>query len=110
MKLDFNNIELKILKNFNGGEKELQANMYIDDTNKIFRGKLIPGASIGMHTHEVNEEVIYILQGNAKFLYDDTVEYVKAGECHYCPKGHSHSFINETDEDIIFFAVVPMVK
>lgn len=110
MKLDFNNIELKILKNFNGGEKELQANMYVDDTNKIFRGKLIPGASIGMHTHEVNEEVIYILQGNAKFLYDDTVEYVKAGECHYCPKGHSHSFINETDEDIIFFAVVPMVK
>lgn len=110
MKLDFNNIELKILKNFNGGEKEVQANMYIDDTNKIFRGKLIPGASIGMHTHEVNEEVIYILQGNAKFLYDDTVEYVKAGECHYCPKGHSHSFINETDEDIIFFAVVPMVK
>lgn len=110
MKLDFNNIELKILKNFNGGEKELQANMYVDDANKIFRGKLIPGASIGMHTHEVNEEVIYILQGNAKFLYDDTVEYVKAGECHYCPKGHSHSFINETDEDIIFFAVVPMVK
>ena len=110
MKLDFNNIELKVLKNFNGGEKELQANMYVDDTNKIFRGKLIPGASIGMHTHEVNEEVIYILQGNAKFLYDDTVEYVKAGECHYCPKGHSHSFINETDEDIIFFAVVPMVK
>lgn len=110
MKLDFNNIELKILKNFNGGEKELQANMYVDDTNKIFRGKLIPGASIGMHTHEVNEEVIYILQGNAKFLYDDTVEYVKAGECHYCPKGHSHSFINETNEDIIFFAVVPMVK
>lgn len=110
MKLDFNNIELKILKNFNGGEKELQANMYVDDTNKIFRGKLIPGASIGMHTHEFNEEVIYILQGNAKFLYDDTVEYVKAGECHYCPKGHSHSFINETNEDIIFFAVVPMVK
>lgn len=110
MKLDFNNIELKILKNFNGGEKELQANMYVDDTNKIFRGKLIPGASIGMHTHEVNEEVIYILQGNAKFLYDDTVEYVKVGECHYCPKGHSHSFINETNEDIIFFAVVPMVK
>ena len=41
----------------------------------------------------MNEEVIYIIKGNAKFLFDDTVEYVKAGECHFCPKGHSHSFI-----------------
>lgn len=110
MKLNFDELELKVMKNFNGGEKELQANMYIDDKNKIFKGKLIPGASIGMHKHEMNEEVIYILKGNAKFLYDDAVEYVKAGECHFCSKGHSHSFINETDEDIIFFAVVPMVN
>jgi mannose-6-phosphate isomerase-like protein (cupin superfamily) len=109
MKLNFDELELKVMKNFNGGEKELQANMYIDETNKIFRGRLIPGASIGYHKHEMNEEVIYIIKGNAKFLFDDTVEYVKAGECHFCPKGHSHSFINETDEDIIFFAVVPTV-
>ena len=109
MKFNFDELELKVMKNFNGGEKELQANMYIDETNKIFRGRLIPGASIGYHKHEMNEEVIYIIEGNAKFLFDDTVEYVKAGECHFCPKGHSHSFINETDEDIIFFAVVPTV-
>ena len=109
MKLDFEKIELKVMKNFNGGEKELQANMFVDETNKIFKGRLIPGASIGYHKHEMNEEVIYILKGKAKFLYDDTVEYVNEGESHYCPKGHSHSFINETDEDIIFFAVVPNV-
>lgn len=110
MKLDFNQLELKVMKNFNGGEKELQANMYIDEDNKIFRGRLIPGASIGFHKHEANEEMIYILKGKAKFLYDDTVEYVCEGECHFCPKGHSHSFINETDEDILFFACVPMVR
>ena len=40
MKLNFDELELKVMKNFNGGEKELQALMYIDETNKIFRGKL----------------------------------------------------------------------
>ena len=30
------------------------------------------------------------------------------GDCHYCPKGHTHSLINNSDEDLVFFAVVPV--
>ena len=40
--------------------------------------------------------------------YDDTTEYLKPGECHYCPLGHSHSLINNSDtEELCFLAVVP---
>ena len=35
-------------------------------------------------------------------------ERVEAGVCHYCPKGHTHSMINDSDEDLVFFAVVPV--
>jgi mannose-6-phosphate isomerase-like protein (cupin superfamily) len=35
------------------------------------------------------------------------VEYVEAGQCHFCPKGHSHSLINEGPEDLVFYATVP---
>lgn len=81
--------------------------MFTDPLVKIMRGKLAPGASIGLHTHETNSEIIYVLEGNGKVLYDGEYETVGAGSCHYCPKGHEHSLINDSQADLIFFAVVP---
>ena len=83
------------------------ARMYTDGDNKIMRGKLEPGCSIGLHTHEGNSETIYILSGTGKVLYDGEYEPVSAGSCHYCPRGHAHSLINDSDGDLVFFAVVP---
>ena len=40
------------LPEFKGGEKELRANMFFDGTNRMFKGTLVPGASIGIHTHD----------------------------------------------------------
>lgn len=107
MIIDFEKIETTIIPNFRGGEKETSAQMFVDENNKIMRGKLIPGASIGMHTHETSSEIIYILSGQGKVLYEDTYETLSSGSCHYCPKGHSHSLINNSDNDLVFFAVVP---
>ena len=106
MIIDFAKIDESFLKNFYGGEKELIARKYEDGLNRILKGKLESGSSIGMHTHETGSEIIFILSGHGKVLYDDTEEKVEAGMCHYCPKGHSHSLINTSDKDLIFFAVV----
>ncbi|MFR7893260.1 MAG: hypothetical protein ACLU38_03455 [Dysosmobacter sp.] len=40
-------------------------------------------------------------------LYDGVWEPVAPGTCHYCPKGHSHSLVNDGTEDLVTFAVVP---
>lgn len=107
MRIQFENLEESIIKNFRGGEKETVARMYVDAHNKIMYGKLESGASIGVHTHETSSEIIYILEGVGTVLYDETVETVLQGECHYCPKGHAHSLINNGEETLVFFAVVP---
>ena len=107
MVIDFTVMEKAVLHEFKGGNKDLVAQMHTDELGKIMRGMLEPGASIGMHTHETSSEIIYILSGKASILYDDGVEEVDAGNCHYCPKGHSHSMRNLSDEDLVFFAVVP---
>ena len=115
MKLEFDSIPVKHLERFNGGEKELAANMFVDENNKILRGVLVPGASIGYHQHATSSEIIYILEGFGKVICntDDTgiengaTELLSFGDCHYCPKGAFHTFINEGDEDLVFFAVVP---
>ncbi|WP_394526772.1 cupin domain-containing protein [Lacrimispora sp. JR3] len=107
MKIVFNEIEEAVLPQFQGGEKEFKTRMFADQYNKIQRGRLEPGASIGMHTHDTSSEIIYILEGNGTVLFDEGRESVKAGECHYCPKGHAHSLINSGDKELVFFAVVP---
>ena len=114
MKIEFNTMDTTHLPNFKGGEKEFAANMFFDGTNRIFKGRLIPGASIGMHTHDDSCEVIFILEGCGTIVEKpavadvETVSPVNVGDCLYCPKGDSHSLRNTAEEgDLVFYAVVP---
>ena len=68
---------------------------------------LEPGASIGLHTHQGNSEIIYILSGTGKVLYDGAYETLVPGACHYCPEEHEHSLINDGKDELRVFAVVP---
>lgn len=107
MKIQFNDIPETVIPEFKGGEKEFRARMHTDPKIKIMRGLLCPGASIGMHSHTTSSEVIFILSGCGKAICADKEEILQPGECHYCPKGGSHTLINDGDADLVFFAVVP---
>lgn len=107
MKIEFEKITETVLPNFKGGEGETISRMYLDDNNRIMKGKLPKGSTIGYHKHEGSSEIIFILSGEGKVLYDDDEEPIKAGDCHYCPEGHSHSLINTSDEDLVFYCAVP---
>lgn len=108
MLIDFDKMEPQVIPHMRGGEKEARMRMYTDPRNKIMRGRLIPGATIGMHTHETSSEIIYILSGTGKVRVEDGEESLKPGDCHYCPKGRSHALINDSDNGPLeFFAVVP---
>ena len=112
MIIRFGQMEETILPNFKGGEKEFAAYMFFDGTNRIFRGRLIPGATIGMHTHEDSCEVIFIIAGCGTIVERDetgveTGTPVETGDCLYCPKGGTHSLQNTSEADLVFYAVVP---
>lgn len=115
MIIRFDEMDLSVLPQFKGGEKELRANMFFDGTNRAFRGTLVPGATIGMHTHEDSCEMIFILSGSGTILEKApgtdqvTVQPINAGDCLYCPKGHSHSLQNlDGSEDLVFYAAVAL--
>ncbi len=107
MLIDFSKMEEQVIPQFLGGEGTFRTRMRVDELGKIMRAALEPGASIGLHTHETSSEMIYILEGKGKVLYDGEYIPLAAGSCHYCPKGHSHSLINDSDALLTFFAVVP---
>ena len=107
MTIDFNKIEEVANPRFKGGEGDTMFRTFNDGQNKIMRGRLDVGCSIGYHTHESNSEIIFILGGEARCLYDDGEERLTAGDCHYCPRGHSHSLINASStEPLEYFAIV----
>lgn len=89
MILKFDEMELSHLPAFKGGEKEFAANMFFDGTNRIFKGRLVPGASIGVHTHDDSCEVIFILSGNG-VLY----EKAPVADC-----GDSHKLPSATESE-----------
>ena len=107
MKVLFENIPLEVFPNFKGGEGEWHMRLFNDGQNKYLMGMLPPGSSIGLHTHEGNSEVFYILSGSGKVLCDGEYETVKAGDVHYCPMGHTHSLINDGDVELRVFGAVP---
>ena len=105
MKINFNETETQTLPHFKGGEGDFLVKMFTDGA-KIMRGTLEPGSTIGYHSHEGNCEIIYVLSGAGRCLYDGGEETLSTGDCHYCPDGHSHSLINNGVENLEFFAVV----
>lgn len=76
------------------------------EEDRVLVGKLAPGASIGMHTHEDSMEAMYFLSGEGIAVCDGKTEKLEAGVCHYCPQHHSHSVTNVGSDELVFFAVV----
>lgn len=107
MVIDFEKIPEAHIDGFKGGQGHLDTRNYADDKAKIMYSTLRPGATTGLHTHKGNCEIVFVISGTATFHYDDTVETVRAGQCHYCPEGHAHYMENLTDHDLVYFAVVP---
>ena len=107
MQIPFETMEYTVLKNFKGGEGEALVRMHQDDMGKVAQITLPVGASIGYHTHDTSSEIMYFLSGKGTVTIDGIPETVSAGLCHYCKKGSSHGLVNDGEEDLVFFAVVP---
>ena len=63
MVIDFEQIKEQVIQGFKGGVGELRTKSFADDKCKIMLSTLKPGASSGLHTHEQNCEIIYVLDG-----------------------------------------------
>lgn len=107
MIIDFEKMEEVANPGFKGGEGTTLFRTFNDRMNKIMRGHLDVGCSIGYHTHETNSEIMYIISGEGRCVTDEGEERLTAGMSQYCPKGHGHGLINASpNEPLIFFAVV----
>lgn len=106
MVIDFEQIPEAHIMDFKGGKGALDTRNYVDDQARIMYSTLRPGATTGLHTHEGNCEIVYVVSGTATFHYDGEIEVVRQGQVHYCPEGHAHFMENKTDHDLVYLAIV----
>ena len=110
MIIDFEKITEAHLEGFKGGKGKLDTRNYVDDKVKIMYSTLRPGASTGLHTHEGNCEVIFIVSGTATFHYDNGVEEWREGQVDDSTRGYRHCMEHHTDHADVYFAIVPEHK
>lgn len=106
MLIDFKNIEEGKISNFHGGEKDVFFRAFDGDNKRIMLTRMIPGSSNGLHKHETNSEIIYVISGEGEAYTDGVKEVLKPGVATYCPLGSSHEIKNTGKEDLVCFNVI----
>lgn len=101
---------------FRGGKGTVQMDHFLDQATVNGAGRLFaksivpPGASVGVHKHEGDNETYYILSGKALVNDNGTEVEMGPGDCHFCPDGHSHGIENIGDEDLVYIAIILFTK
>ena len=60
-------------------------------------------SSIGIHAHEGDEEIYYVVSGRGCMIVDDEKSPVKPGDVVLTLSGSSHGLVNESEEDLKIF-------
>lgn len=70
--------------------------------------RLPPGrAGCPFHTHALEDEVFYILEGSGVLRYGEWVTRIKAGDCISCPagSGFAHQIYNDGEVDMVYLGI-----
>jgi len=105
--IDFDSIAEDVQNCFKGGEGDVAFRIFKDDMNKVMRVRMTPHSSVGQHSHTTDSEIIMVLKGSGKIVFDGRELPIHEGQVHYCPKGHGHTIINDTDQELHLCCIVP---
>lgn len=72
---------------------------------QLVRANQPPNEGTGWHTHGAEFHIVYMLKGWARFMYDDQVTMVEAGDCVHQAPGIRH-FLFDYSPDMEYLEVV----
>ena len=67
---------------------------------------LPPGNSVGLHTHEGDNEIFYFLSGTGEYNDNGTIVQVGPGDTTVCNDGEKHALVNTGDVPLEFIALI----
>ena len=105
-------LKVDVHQEFRGGKGSVTLEHFMNQQMANGAGRLFaksilpPGASVGIHKHEGDCEVYYILEGKAKVHDNGTDVEVGAGDLNFCPDGSSHGIENIGTTDLVYIAII----
>lgn len=100
-------MQTQVREHMRGGEKNvritniLEQGEYQGNARMIAQIVLEPGASIGEHVHDNEEEVFYILDGEAVYNDNGREEILMPGDSCVCLGSQKHAIRNASEEDTL---------
>ncbi len=102
----------RISQNLRGGTGEVYTYDFLTkeesgDKGRLFGKMVLPkGASIGMHRHEGEYEIYYVISGTG-VVNDGSIDYViEPGDMYLCEDGKEHLLYNSGSEDLVIIAII----
>ncbi len=91
----------------NGFVRNLFSNMSMASANRFSVGTqtVAPRSFIREHTHDRNEEIIFVVEGKGMCRLDGVEHPIEKGSCVFLGHGRKHHFLNPHDEPMTFFWV-----
>ena len=106
MIIDFTKLVENKIEHMRNGEGYIKMIKYVDEKNTIAHIVIPSNSSIGIHTHENDQEIIYVINGCGICVEDGITYPLQKGQSNYCAKGNNHSIKNTSNEDLELFAVI----
>lgn len=103
--IDFDTLPEVTKEGMRDGKGPATVRSFKDDLTKVMRVTLAPGSTVGMHSHPTSSETILVMKGCGMAIFDGKQMTLDEGNIHYIPKGHSHSIINDSKEDLVLCCV-----
>ncbi len=112
MKKTPENMLLEIKENMRGGDGQVEM-LHLFTQNEL-RGRcrifarltLQPGCSIGEHAHDQEEEIFYVLEGEAEAQDNGKTVILKTGEALITGGGDTHAIANRANVPLVLMAVI----
>ena len=105
-------METEVRENMRGGKGKVEITHVLKQSQLTGKCRLVgkitlkPGCSIGLHPHENEEEIYYILKGKALVDDNGAMSELGEGDVILTGGGASHSVENISDETLEIFAFI----
>jgi quercetin dioxygenase-like cupin family protein len=105
-RIDFNDIPDVVVSEMYGGTGTVATRSFMNGRGKAILCTIHPGGSVGMHKHDVNKHISYVIAGKGVAICDDIIEPLTPGVCHICQPGSQHSIQNAGTQDLVLVMTI----
>lgn len=104
--------QTEVTENMRGGPGSVQKSALATPEELLNKGRMFsiitlePGCGIGLHEHQNETELFYVMEGEADYQDNGVLQHVQAGDVTICPPGESHSITNNGSAVVRLVALI----